>query len=193
VADDPNTIEDRKALRPRPALSKAEREERERLAAAIERMVKGNRLRWPVDKAERVPQALAEALLGGVHVDRSWVFTKKYSLPEFRIDEQSPEEWIRETDEKYRKFRDDELRKCLVATSVDFPVAKLTKRRGPGKKGRNVSIAERYEWAALRWLKYDWDTIARAYFHSELEQELAAAVSKVTKAGNDILRSAGLL
>ena len=193
MADDPNTIEDRKALRPRPALSKAEREERERLAAAIERMVKANRLRWPADIAERVPQALRQALLGGVHVNRSWVFTKKYSLPEFRINEQSPQEWIREADENYRKFRDDELRKCLVATSVDFPVAELAKRRGRGKKGRNASVQDRYEWAVLHWMKWDWASIAKFYFPGKPEREMAAAISKVTKAGNDILRSAGLL
>jgi hypothetical protein len=166
-----------------PALSKAEREERERLAAAIQRLA--NRLGWPADIAELGRQALQLE----VHVDRSWIFTKKYSLPDFLINEQSPEEWTREADEKYHKFRDDELRKCLSANNVDFPVVEPTKRRGR----RNASINARHEWAALRWLRYDWDTIARLYFTCDLEQELAAAIARVTKAGNEILRRAGLL
>ena len=174
-------------LRPRPALSKAEREERERLAAAFERLA--NRWGWPADVVERGRQGL----LGGVHVNLSWLFTKKYSLPDFRINDQLPEEWIREADEKYYKYRDDELRKCLVATCVDFPVAELTKRRGPGKKRRNASTEDRYEWAVLRLLKRPWDQIAQAYFSCESARDVAAAVDIVTKAGNAILSSAGLL
>jgi len=159
----------------RPALSKAEREERKLLAAAIKRLA--NYGICPGDIAARRCQELLKG------IDIPWTSTQKFSLPPVPKNEQSPEKWIREANEKYRKFRDDELRKALAVSSVDFPVAEPTKRRGPGKKRRNASIDKRYEWAALRWLGCPWGMIA----------PLDVAVSTVTKAGNEILRRAGLL
>jgi hypothetical protein len=166
-------------------LSKTQRQERERLVAAIAR------LRLPeLKEYPDLPELARKAILQG-RVYRSYSFTQPFWLPKFRITEQSKEEWEREADELYLKYRVEEWRKCHVYLSVDEPVAELRKRRGSGKTGRNASTDERYEWAALRWLGLSWKSIAGLCLPCRSKRALTAAVSTVEKAATEILRSAG--
>jgi hypothetical protein len=180
----------------RPALSKTERAERKRIVDAIEQMTQ--RPGWPAAFAD-FSEAAREVLLG-VHVDRSCHFPKQLvQLPDIRP-EQSLDEWKLKADEVLQKFRDDSLREYFGATSVDdpAPLAEPRQRRGhgktrPGKIRSNTAIQKRYELAALRWMGFSWKSIAEAYRPCKSESELSAAENTVAKAGNEILRDAGLL
>jgi hypothetical protein len=174
----------------RPALSASERQERELLIAAMQR------LDLPDESVNGFRKTLLEPL-----VNRAYIFLpKKHKLPPLRSD-QSLEEWKREADEYLRKeVRDKELGIALQVTGWDAPpIAGLAiKRRGQGGKGRNVSTEKRYEAAALRllvvleWHNLSWNDIARRYRPCESERELDAAVSAVKKAAKQILRRAGI-
>jgi hypothetical protein len=163
-------------------LSRSEWQERERLIAAIDRLI----LRWPDvpelrDMAERARKEFQQG-----HVNIAWTFPpKKFQLPD-RPSEQSDEEHWEESVQKFRNFWEDQQRIYQLFKSLDGPVAdEPRKRRGPGKKGRNTSIDVRYEWAALRWLGKSPRRIADLY-----RTTATVSVSAVEKATNEILRRA---
>lgn len=65
---------------------------------------------------------------------------------------------------------------------VDQEIPPIRRSRGPGKTERNVTIQDRYKWAALRLTRLPWKEIAA---------RCQADTSTVTKAASSVLFTAG--
>lgn len=112
-----------------------------------------------------------------------------FSPPAFNPYEQTPDEWKACACAEFQEYLDRFLKgyQACVNLGIDEPV-QLPKQR----RNRDANIDERYEWAALKLVGYQWKEIALQYRDISTQKDLDKAEDAVRKSAHDILRAAGL-
>jgi hypothetical protein len=97
-----------------------------------------------------------------------------------RLANQSIEEWKKQADAAWLQHRDQFVRECQLWEDVGLneKIPPPRKERGPGAKGRNANIRDRYKWAALRLSGRAWSDIAGQFDRVD-ESPVAKAASRV--------------
>lgn len=113
----------------------------------------------------------------------------RFQPPDFDRLNQSPEEWRKDAEAKFRQHCDRFLRgeEYRAEKGLDERIPRAKRQRGPGRgpqpgKRENTAIEQRYEFAARRLCGSQWKQIAADYGLEE---------SAVSKAGSEVLRRAG--
>ena len=106
-----------------------------------------------------------------------------FQPPDIDLLRESMRDWVKKADAAWGRYRDRQVRlfAFLVEKGVDEPIPDK-RSRGPGKKGRNMAIDARYEWAARRLIGVAWKVIAI---------DAGLAESRVRMAATEVLRIAG--
>jgi hypothetical protein len=141
---------------------------------------------------ELAPGVMGYSLILMLNPDRA------FHVPDsFHPYEESPADWIARACAKYQRDLEEQMQEWqtmlvnLKRIDVDEPFAIPKRRRGPGKKHRTSSVADRCKWAAEWLLGRDWKDIACEYLKPG-PAEVQAATDKVRNGANDILQTAGL-
>jgi hypothetical protein len=158
---------------PRMVLTKFERQERQRVIAAFQRLA--------------VPAETWTPLVGPEPTERDggWIALDPFRPPAFNRYEETPEEWKARATSEFQEYLDDLLADWQIWMRIGFdkPV-RGPKRRRAGK----ASIAQRYEWAAHRLIGREWKDIAAEYFKVDSADELDNATTALRKAATEVLR-----
>lgn len=101
-----------------------------------------------------------------------------------RLGQLSIAQWKKLADAAWEQHREGFLqrRQQWMDLGVDQEIPPIRRSRGPGKTERNVTIQDRYKWAALRLTRLPWKEIAA---------RCQADTSTVTKAASSVLFTAG--
>ncbi len=160
------------------ALTKYNRQERDKVIAALKRL--------GVDQEEL--QSLIGPEPPRVTVSKC---SPAFKIPSFVVTEQNLEEWVEKVDEAWERHREKIITEwgAWVNAGQDQPFAKK-QQRGPGAGDRNAEVDLRYEWAALRLRGMRWQAIAGDYLAGSLAADLEKAVDRIRHAANAVLDDA---